>query len=354
MLGCGGGQNPYNVFIYQDDGSGVNPGPLLWQSANSYILTGNNAFQDILMSLEPIPPPPIASGTIRVEILNVFDIDSIGFGADVGGIVAQRNFIRDDTGTWSFAENQGVTGDWILRVGIVNPASPCLTQTVVVVPDGRLATKTLGAGTEAWFGASLRIGNSYSVEFKNTSGGSTPLGPLTLFSGDDGCSGTTSLAVRDTAAIDPGSSTASRRMSFTATGTSTFFHARLDNGSGPSMPLSFTWSDTTLFSPAWSTNGSFNTYYSFQNTTGATIAGTLTLLDSSGAVLSAFPVSIPAGQAASVNTAALGVIRNRTGTARLSHDGPPGAVLAEAAIANFSISPAYVQPVKFQAVREGR
>jgi len=353
VLGCGNGQNPYNVFIYQDDGSGVNPGTQIWASGNSYILTGNNMFQDILMSLEPVPPPPITSGTIRVEIYNVFDIDSIGFATD-SSIVPQRNFIHDDMGTWHFAENQGVTGDWILRVGILNPGSPCLTQTVVVVPDGRLTTKTLGAGTEAWFGASLQIGNSYSAEFKKTRGDSIPLGTLTPFSGDDGCSGSSTMAYRETASIDPGSGAASRRISFTAAGTSTFFRARLDNGAGPSMPISFSWSDTTLFSPAWSTNGSFDTYYSLQNTTGAAMTGKLTLFDASGAELSTFPVSIPAGQTASVNTASLAVTRNRTGTAKLSHDGPPGAVVAEAVIANFSISPAYVQPVKFQAVREGR
>ena len=233
-------------------------------------------------------------------------------------------------------------------------ASPCQTQTVVVVPDGRLTTKTIGAGTQAWFGASVRIDNSYSVEFKNTSGDSIPLGTLTPFSGDDGCSGTSTMAYRETASIDPGSGAASRRISFTASGTGTFFRARLDNGAGPAMPISFSWSDTTLFSPAWSTNASFDTYYSFQNTTGTAIGGTLTLLDTSGAVVSTFPVSIPAGQTASVNTASLGVSRNRTGTAKLSHDGPPGAVLAEAVIANFSTSPAYVQPVKFQAVRDGR
>ena len=84
------------------------------------------------------------------------------------------------------------------------------------------------------------------------------------------------------------------------------------------------------------------------------MGGTLTLLDASGAVLSTFGVSIPPGQTMSVNTASLAVSRNRTGTAKLSHDGPPGAILAEAVIANFSISPAYVQPVKFQAVRDGR
>ena len=53
-----------------------------------------------------------------------------------------------------------------------------------------------------------------------------------------------------------------------------------------------------MFSPAWSTNGSFDTFYSFLNTTGS--------------------------------------------------------IVAEEAIANFTISPAYVQPVKFLPVREAR
>jgi hypothetical protein len=71
-------------------------------------------------------------------------------------------------------------------------------------------------------------------------------------------------------------------------------------------------------------------------------------------VATVFPINIPAGQTVSVNTSSAGVTRNRTGTASLTHTGPPGAILAEAAIGNFSISPAYVQPVKFQAAREAR
>jgi len=109
-----------------------------------------------------------------------------------------------------------------------------------------------------------------------------------------------------------------------------------------------------MYSPAWSTNGSFNTFYSFQNTTGTAFNGTLTLLDTGGVVQSTFSVPIPAGQTASTNTQALGVTRNRTGTAKFTHNGPPGAIVAEAAIANFSISPAYVQPVKFLPVRDAR
>jgi hypothetical protein len=71
-------------------------------------------------------------------------------------------------------------------------------------------------------------------------------------------------------------------------------------------------------------------------------------------VVSTFPVSIPAGQSVSTNTSALGVTRNRTGTTKFVHNGPPGSIVAEAAIANFTISPAYVQPVKFQPVRDAK
>jgi uncharacterized repeat protein (TIGR01451 family) len=229
----------------------------------------------------------------------------------------------------------------------------CFGETVVV-PDGRLTVSSIDAAATAWFGSSLRIGNSYSVEFKNAAGSGTPPGSLTVFSGDDACSGATTLATTDTSAIDPAGGADTVRVRFIATGDQGFFRMKLANASGSPITYTFGVSDTTMFSPAWSTNGSFDTFYSFLNTTRVPLSGTLTLLDVTGAELSTFSLAIPAGQTASTNTASLGVLRNRTGTARFIHDGPPGAVLAEAAIANFSISPAYVQPVKLQAVREAR
>jgi len=225
----------------------------------------------------------------------------------------------------------------------------------VVVPDGRLTSSTIANGATAWFAATVKIGNWYSLEFKNTTGSNTPPGTLTLYRGDDGCSLTTTAAPADTSAIDPAGTGGITRVSFGASGTQTFFRARLVNSSGSTIPFTFSWSDTTMYSPAWSTNGSFDTFYSFQNTTGASRVGTLTLRDTTGAVVSViFPVTVPAGQTASMNTTSLGVVRNRTGTATFTHNGPPGAILVEASIANFSINPAYVQPVKFQTVREAR
>jgi hypothetical protein len=48
------------------------------------------------------------------------------------------------------------------------------------------------------------------------------------------------------------------------------------------------------------------------------------------------------------------VARNRTGTAKFTHNAPPGGLVIEAAIANFALSTAYVQPVKFLPQREAR
>jgi hypothetical protein len=123
VFGCGGGQDAYAITIYQDDGPGVNPGTVIWQSQNAYFLSGGNAFNEILMSQEQPPPPAITSGTIRVELFTISILQPIGFGADTNGITSQRNFVRFG-GAWSFAEDQSVAGDWILRVGIVPAGTP--------------------------------------------------------------------------------------------------------------------------------------------------------------------------------------------------------------------------------------
>jgi uncharacterized repeat protein (TIGR01451 family) len=133
VFGCGGGSDAYGVQIYQDNGTAT-PGPLIW-NGNVYGLDGNNAFNDILMSNEPVPPPPITSGSIRVFLINQnFQNDPIGFGADTNGIQAQRNFLVNNAGVWSFAEDSGVTGDWIFRLGIDTTAS---ADVAVTITDGQ-------------------------------------------------------------------------------------------------------------------------------------------------------------------------------------------------------------------------
>jgi hypothetical protein len=139
VLGCAGGQDAYSVQIYQDDVDSVMPGILLWASGNAYLLDGNNTFNDITFETEFPPPPAIASGSIRVEITCVSILQPIGFGNDTDGIIPHRNFLRDASGVWSFAESQGVTGDWILRLGIIPPTPSTATPTPTVALTSTLS-----------------------------------------------------------------------------------------------------------------------------------------------------------------------------------------------------------------------
>jgi hypothetical protein len=111
-----------------------------------------------------------------------------------------------------------------------------------------------------------------------------------------------------------------------------------------------------MFGPAWSTISNYNTYYSFSNTTNASITGTLTLTTTTGASGGTTTFTIAAGRAFFTNTSPSGLntVRGVTGNAIFTHDGPPGAIVVESDIANFTLSPPYVQPVKFRPIREHR
>jgi uncharacterized repeat protein (TIGR01451 family) len=221
---------------------------------------------------------------------------------------------------------------------------------VATVPDGRRTTHTVAAGSSQWFISSLHAGSSYSAEvLDDLSAGVAPV--LEVFRGDDGCSGTSTAGTRDISLIDPpGGSVA--RASFVASGSDPVYRVRVDNASGGPVSYSMSIGETTLFSAAWSSLGSYETYYSLQNTSSAPVSGTLTLRDTTGAVVATGPLSIPAGRTVSTNTVGLGVAVDRTGTATFTHDGPPGSVLAAAAIANFTFTRPYVQVVRFEATRE--
>jgi uncharacterized repeat protein (TIGR01451 family) len=226
-------------------------------------------------------------------------------------------------------------------------------NTTSLVPDGRVVSTTLAPGATQWLLLQTHTASSYSVEVKNRLGSSSP-GTVTLFRGDDGCTLTSTATSRSTSSIDPAAPTTAARLAFTSSGSDPGYRLRLTNNTGGSVGYDLSLAETTLFSPAWSTNGSYNTYYSLQNTTGSTITATLSLTRTDGTSAGSSTLSIPARATAATNTASLSIPRNSTGTARLTHDGPPGALLAEAAIANFSTSPAYIQPVKFKTVRETR
>jgi hypothetical protein len=170
VFGCGGGQDAYVVQIFEDTGTAA-PGPVIWNSQNAYFLSGNNTFNDILLSAEPIPPPPITSGSIRVLLVNDSILTPIGFGADLNGIQPTLNTIRTENSAWSFAEDPpyNVGGDWILRLGINAGLQPTLNAIDVSV------TEPTGGSTDAVFTVSLSptASSAVTVDYATADGTAT-------------------------------------------------------------------------------------------------------------------------------------------------------------------------------------
>ncbi len=226
----------------------------------------------------------------------------------------------------------------------------CATATTIV-PDGRIITSTIPAGLTYYFQVTQRTGSSYSVEFHNAIGvaGETP-GTLTVYF-DSSC--TTAInGIQDTTAIEPADPNG-RRVSYTTfENQNPTYRLKLSNGSSSTITYSFSVSETALYSALWSSSMNQNTYYSFVNTTSGSITCTLTLTTAAGVFAAATTFTIGPGLSASTNTVAMNVAPGLTGTARLTHNGPPGAILIEADIADSTTTPPYIQPVKFTAVRE--
>jgi hypothetical protein len=101
---------------------------------------------------------------------------------------------------------------------------------------------------------------------------------------------------------------------------------------------------TTRVGPAWSTVDSADTVYSLTNATRDPLIGILTLLDATGVAVSTLALSIAPGRTVRVDTASLGAPRGRTGTVKLIHDGPPGSIRVEAAMAAFDTRSPSRQP----------
>jgi hypothetical protein len=219
---------------------------------------------------------------------------------------------------------------------------------IAVIPDGRVQAYTIifGADTDTNFLFDARAGRSYHVDvqtngsFFNDISGNINAGS---------CPVTNHASFRTTENVDPSSGICcggnSLRGSFTATATTN--HAVRVSASSVNVSVLVKIVETTLFSPGWSTGGGFNTFYSLQNTTGATCNVTLKLFNAAGTELATTTQAVLAGALLATNTSALGVGAGQFGTARLTHDCPPGGILPDAAIANFGTSPAAIIPAKF-------
>lgn len=151
-------------------------------------------------------------------------------------------------------------------------------------------------------------------------------------------------------------SVSSYRATFVApTNQVTFVQLVGDSSCGATAEYTIQLFDTTILNPGWSTGGggAFQTFYSLQNTSNFTISMTITLFNNAGTQVGTGNFMLSPGQLLGTNTLALGVGAGQSGTMRITHTGPPEGILCDAAIANFSTSPAAIIPSKCQRALKG-
>jgi len=233
-------------------------------------------------------------------------------------------------------------------------AVTCAAPTVVPA-DGRVVDFDFVpvSGTN-YYQFDATAGKSYSVEVRqdyddiNTD--------LTVTVGDIGspCPTLTTLANTTlTTASEPALPANATRVSFTAAATGTY-KISVANGATLGHYISVSVAETTIYNARWSTFSSFVTQWGFKNTTSATVTVKMVVTDTLGSptispVTSTF--TVPAGSEVFKITLPtdLNIPGQHGGFALVTHNGPPGAIQADAYFINPNgsvIVPALIGPVR--------
>lgn len=125
------GDHTVTVEIWNDDAPSVDPPrPPVYQSTDWSVTTSTTALNvlDIAGDSEVL----VESGVLRVGV-TIPALDAMPV-RDIDGITSERNLIYLDSGSWSWADDLGVTGDWLIRV-VVIPQESDEVDAVEPVPD---------------------------------------------------------------------------------------------------------------------------------------------------------------------------------------------------------------------------
>jgi hypothetical protein len=125
------GDHTITVEIWNDDAPAeAPPRPPVYQSTDWSVTTSTTALNvlDIAGDDEVL----IESGVVRVGI-TIPALDAMPV-RDIDGITSERNLIYLESGSWSWAETLGVTGDWLVRL-VVIPQESDEVDAVEPVPD---------------------------------------------------------------------------------------------------------------------------------------------------------------------------------------------------------------------------
>jgi hypothetical protein len=216
------------------------------------------------------------------------------------------------------------------------------TMPVLVIPDGRITQSTFSQNTTYWYGIYAQGGHSYSVEFVPPADNylnlsKVQISPLSVFGPSDslaGCRGSSTLAVTQNSGYAPvilrNGNGAGRRVSFTAASAGLYLMA-VTNIAGTGS-YSFRAVDTTLFNMRWSTRGGYGDQWGFLNISDMPVTGLLTIYDWSNTPIVSSQFTVPALGEVTRNASPsdLNLPDRSNGFAMFSHNGPPGAIIADA------------------------
>jgi len=250
----------------------------------------------------------------------------------------------------------------ILLLSTMGFAGTCAAPTVVPADGRTVDFDFIAAGTTNVYQVNVTKGHSYSLEVRQDYDPvNTDLSPATINQGS--CAGATEVTT-DTHLVDPAVPANTTRFSFIAAATGTDFIQVVHTvPAGTGRYISVSLADTTMFGGSYYTGPGYLASYSFTNTTGATITGTLTLVDAvGGGVDGTSTITIPAFSSALVDTngsntnaTKMTIAASKLGGAFFVYNGPPGAVLIDAFLQNFTLGATpFTQTFQFKPVRQGR
>ena len=234
---------------------------------------------------------------------------------------------------------------------------------IFLVPDGSLHQGSFTAqGQDRWYRFVVKANRSYAVMIEDLSPSDTL--PFVVFSQVFGgsCQDLTPFPSNGIFQVEPVNGAVQGSFSVQPlVNTELFFPVNSDGASSGNFRLRV--EETTLFNPRWSTFGGFHTEFGFLNTTNTAMVGTLTLFNNFGAVITTSFLTISVNgtafrdtrPVAVVGPEGLNVADNQKGSALFTHNGPPGAILADSFIVHpgFPTGP-FVVPGKFETARQMR
>jgi hypothetical protein len=247
----------------------------------------------------------------------------------------------------------------------------------VIVPDGRITQSTIPANTTFWYTVSpANPGRSYSAEFRSVID-RPPTAAFALLVTTD-CTGNPYPDVRNTNAIDPGvQGGGGQRRSIVITAQHPVVMFAVTNPNAVAMSYTFSVAETTMFSisvrdaqygpdrdgKTGLMTSNTGCQFFFINTTNATITGTLTILRRGGEDITRQVILAPGAPVYDSNGDDNLSSFLSPGIIKFTHNGPPGAVLVDAAVytSQYNVSGStqtfigsFARTLKFEAPREGR